>query len=89
MEPFLRNVRANPNIRGIDLPSLPTQKIATYYDNRLFFIYQPRVSLPNLLRAFEDFGVISHLKINLQKSEELNVFLRQRKEDKLSPAFPF
>lgn len=77
MEPFLLTIRGHPDILGLSLPTLHSQKIAAYADSLLFFITRPHVTLPNLLKAFDECGKLSNLKINLQKSEALNVSLSQ------------
>lgn len=84
----MRKVSSNSDITGINIQKLPTQKIATYADD-LFFITRPQITLPNLLRAFGDFGALSHLEINLKKSVAMNVSLTQKEVGKLRPSFTF
>lgn len=38
MEPILGQVRADPAIRGVQVPGLAEQKVATFADDLLFFI---------------------------------------------------
>lgn len=66
----------DPSIRGIPLPPLPSQNIAANARDLLFFhctitchATEPSKSV------FDEFGRLSHLKINVQKSVALNVSL--------------
>lgn len=48
-------------------------KIAAFADDLLFFLSNPRTSIPQLMKEFLLFGYVSNLKINYTKSEEMNV----------------
>lgn len=89
MEPFQHLFRADPSIHGIQIPTLLEQKVAAYADDMLFFVSQPHISLPRLLKAFENFGTNSNFKINLQKSEAMNISLPNRVTDLIRPNFSF
>lgn len=71
LEPFIRLINANTDIRGFQIRDC-TYKVAAYADDLLFFLSQPHVSIPNLLNAFKLFGYISNMKINYTKSEAFN-----------------
>uniref|UniRef100_A0A803KEP9 Reverse transcriptase domain-containing protein n=1 Tax=Xenopus tropicalis TaxID=8364 RepID=A0A803KEP9_XENTR len=74
LESFLRKIRDNPNISGIKIDTRE-HKTAAYADDLLFFIRNPRITLPNLLLELQEFQKISHFKINLTKSVALNISL--------------
>lgn len=48
-------------------------KISAYADDMLLSLTNPLVSLPNLLREFEVYGLLYNLKINFGKSEAMGV----------------
>lgn len=50
-------------------------KLAVYADDLLFFLTNPTISIPNLLKEFTHYGYISNLKINYTRSEILNISL--------------
>lgn len=64
-------------------------KYAVYADDILFYVQQPLISLPNLMSAFTEFGAISNFKINLSKSEILNISIPHMTALRLQPSFPF
>lgn len=61
-------------------------KYAAYADD---ILQQPLITLPNLMSAFTKFGIISKLKINLAKSEILNISISHKTLTQLKPSFPF
>lgn len=63
LEPFLATIRNNANIKGIQIGN-KSHKYAAYADDVLFFIQQPRTSIPNLISEFSLFHSISNFKIN-------------------------
>lgn len=88
LEPFLATIRNNINIKGIQIGNR-SHKYAAYADDVLFFIQQPRISIPNLMSAFSTFQSISNFKINLSKSEILNINIPKAETLFLKPLFPF
>lgn len=88
LEPILATIRHNKNIHGIQIGNR-LHKYAAYADDILFFIQQPRISLPNLMSAFSDFQTIANFKINQSKSEILNITVPQPLANQLKPLFPF
>ena len=88
LEPFLATIRNNRSINGIRVGTR-VHKYAAYADDILFFIQQPRISLPNLMSEFSSFQTLSNFKINLSKSEILNITVPQPIADQLKPLFPF
>lgn len=69
LEPLLRHIRDNPNIQIIT----DQHKLATFADDLLFFITIPKTTIPNLLKELDSYARLSNYKINLSKSEALNV----------------
>lgn len=72
LEPFLRKIRSNPDISGLQVGNINCKNSA-YADDLLFSLTNPKISLPNLMREFKTYGEISHLKINFSKSEAMGV----------------
>lgn len=88
LEPFLSTVRHNPSIHGIALGELE-HKYAAYADDILFYIQQPLISLPSLMSEFSTFSDISNFKINMTKSEILNISIPAKVVLQLKRSFPF
>uniref|UniRef100_A0A8C5LYI8 Reverse transcriptase domain-containing protein n=1 Tax=Leptobrachium leishanense TaxID=445787 RepID=A0A8C5LYI8_9ANUR len=88
LEPFLSAVRQHPDITG---PVIGTtqHKIAAYADDLLFFVTNPRVSLPCILSTFKDYGVLSNLKINFGKSNILSIQTTDTQYPSHLQQFPF
>lgn len=72
LEPFLCKVRDDPNITGYHKSS-GDHKVAAFADNLIFFLTDPLTPLPNLLKALQAYGTLSHFKINFGKSSALNI----------------
>lgn len=74
LEPFLRKVRHNTNISGLEIPGLIPQKFSAYADDLLLFITNPITTLPNLLQELRNYRELSNLKfkLNFQKSKALS-----------------
>lgn len=68
LEPFLCSINLNRVAER-------EYKSTAYADDLLFFIFQPHISLPNLLAAFSNFVNISNMRIIYHKSEALNISL--------------
>ncbi|CAH2252889.1 Hypothetical predicted protein [Pelobates cultripes] len=64
-------------------------QVAAYADDILFFLEQPRTSIPNLLEAFRKYNLVSNLKLNLSKSEAMPVTRAPKHLHKLLSQFPF
>lgn len=88
LEPFLRHVKYNPNISGVHSDHYQ-HKVAAYADDLLFFITKPITSLPLLLQELKRYGNLSNFKVNLQKSEALNISIPDNTLSGLRPFFPF
>lgn len=63
LEPLLHCIRANPNIKGIEVHQRE-YKITAFVDDILLFLSSPLTSIPTLLQVLEQFQCISNLKIN-------------------------
>lgn len=64
-------------------------KYAAYADDILFYIQQPTTTLPNLMLAFKNFGLISNFKMNLSKFKILSISLPAIDVTHLKPSFHF
>lgn len=64
-----------------------SHKVAAHADNFLFFIINPEVSLPSLVREFDFYSQLSNNKINLGKSEAMNLTISRISI--LKSSFPF
>lgn len=72
LEPLLRRVRVNTDIRGLTVGNIE-HKLSAYADDVLFHLTNPLISLPILLKELQHFGTISNFKINYTKSEILPI----------------
>lgn len=88
LEPLLATIRKNPDCSGIRIGT-EEHKLAAYADDVLFYITNPRISIPNLLQILKRYGDISNFKVNLSKSEILNINIDKQEEEKLSGEFHF
>lgn len=88
LEPLLASIRNNLDIKGIEKGE-EEHKLAAYADDVLFYISNPRITIPNLLRILKQYGEISNFKINLGKSEILNINISRQEEVKLQTEFHF
>ncbi|KAM9312112.1 complement C3-like [Gastrophryne carolinensis] len=88
VEPFLRHVRNNTDLKGIHVKGVE-HKVSAYADDLLFFISSPAIGLPVLMKEFETFGNLSNFKINFDKSEALNVGLPDAVMSPIRSSFPF
>lgn len=68
LEPFLRTVRNNPDITGLQLDNTLSPKIAAFADDLLFFLSNPLNSIPNLLSELKTYEALSFFRVNYQKS---------------------
>lgn len=74
MEHLAIALRSNPDIHGIRIAD-SSYKFALYADGLLVYVTDPLISLPMLSRKFDALGALSNFKVNLQKSDMLNVTL--------------
>lgn len=88
LEPLLRCLRSNKNIKGIPIAG-HTYKLAAFADDILLFLSDPVTKIPNLLRDFDLFRRISNLKINFSKSHALNISLPKDLVTQCQSNFPF
>uniref|UniRef100_A0A8C5PGP4 Reverse transcriptase domain-containing protein n=1 Tax=Leptobrachium leishanense TaxID=445787 RepID=A0A8C5PGP4_9ANUR len=88
LEPFLEAVRRDPAIPGIK-GVCHTHKISAYADDMLFFLTDALNALPAVVAAFERYGRLAGMKINMTKSEILNISLPAGTAAGLAAAFPF
>lgn len=88
LEPLLRYIRANPNIKGIEVHH-KEYKIAAFADDILLFLSVSLISLPNLMPVLEQFKHISNIKINYSKSFALNISLPNNLVWQCQSNFPF
>uniref|UniRef100_A0A8C5M3E1 Reverse transcriptase domain-containing protein n=1 Tax=Leptobrachium leishanense TaxID=445787 RepID=A0A8C5M3E1_9ANUR len=88
LEPFLQAVRSAPDITGLEIGA-SEHRVAAYADDLLFFVRSPLITLPNLLRLFAEYGALSNLKLNMDKSEILPISVPAMLASSLQSAFPF
>lgn len=72
LEPFLQILQFNDAIKGIHIWGT-TYKVAAFADDILLYLSDPLTTLPNLLKALEEFQKMSNQKRNYDKSTALNV----------------
>uniref|UniRef100_A0A8C5PAU0 Reverse transcriptase domain-containing protein n=1 Tax=Leptobrachium leishanense TaxID=445787 RepID=A0A8C5PAU0_9ANUR len=88
LEPFLESVRLNPNISGLR-GRTREHKLSAYADDMLFMVTNPRVSLPEIIAEFDMYSAYSNLRINMSKSEILNINLSGALVRELRCTLPF
>lgn len=88
LEPLLNRLRANTDIQGITINQREF-KVTAFADDILLTLQSPRISLPNLLKDINHFGVLSNLKINYPKSHALNISLSSQDATHCQDSFPF
>ncbi|CAN2391860.1 Reverse transcriptase (RNA-dependent DNA polymerase) [Pristimantis euphronides] len=87
MESLANALRSNPNIRGINIGQRE-HKLALFADDILMYLMNLRVGIPVLLKEFRRYSKISNFRVNVQKSEILNVNLTDTEVAHLSATFP-
>lgn len=80
LERLLAHIRDDQNIKGIGAGNAH-HKVAAYADDLLFFITSPEISIPNLLQALKTYSALSNYKINVHKSEALNINVSNNSEE--------
>uniref|UniRef100_A0A8C5PAH9 Reverse transcriptase domain-containing protein n=1 Tax=Leptobrachium leishanense TaxID=445787 RepID=A0A8C5PAH9_9ANUR len=88
LEPFLESVRRNEAITGITGHN-GTHKVSAYADDLLFYVTKPVASLPEIVEEFRTYGTLSNLKLNMDKSEVLNINVPGEAERVLRRMHPF
>lgn len=88
LEPFLRTIRANKDIRAI-LKKGEEQKLAAYADDLIFFVTAPEISLPSSLLELRTYGGLSNFKVNYSKSEAMGVEMKASLRHQLTSHFAF
>lgn len=63
--------------------------MAAFANDILLSLASPLTSIPNQLKDIENFGTLSHLKINYAKSHALNVSLTRKEVECCQSSFPF
>lgn len=72
LEPLLDTIENSADIGGVKIRG-EEHKVVAYADDVLFFISNPRTTLPNLIKELKKYGELSNLKINHVKSEILSL----------------
>lgn len=72
LEPLLVAIRTNPDIRGVKVGEREF-KVAAYADNLLLYMSNPRITIPVILDELTRYGKLTNFKINVSKSELLNI----------------
>lgn len=88
LEPLLRRLRSNPDIKGIQIKDWEYRTTA-FADDVMLFLSNTLTSLPVLVRDLELFRTLSNLKINYNKSYALNISLPQLVVDRCKASLPF
>lgn len=81
-------IRSNPNIHGIQTTS-SQYKLSLYADDLLLYVTQPHISIPSILAEIDRFGHFSNYKLNISKTEALNLSLTQHTLASLKANFSF
>lgn len=72
-------IRKNPDIKGIWVGERE-YKVAAFADDLLYYISNPRTTIPIALKEFKRYGERTNFKINMVKSELLNITLPMREK---------
>lgn len=74
MEQLAVAILQNADVQGIKF-SQRQYKWSLYADDLLLYITNPHISLPSIMREFEECGQLRNFKVNYNKSEALNILL--------------
>lgn len=88
IETLAITIRSDQNIKGVRCRQ-SVHKCALFADNILLFVTSPITFLPNINRLLESFGNISGLKVNMNKSQALNISLPPSLAEQLKPSYKF
>lgn len=81
-------IRSDPNIKGVNC-GLNTHKCALFADDLLLFVTSPITTLPNINGLLQTFGEVSGLRVNMTKSQALNISLNPALVERLKLSFNF
>lgn len=62
----------NDDIHGIPIPSAHS-KLSVYADDLLLYVTQPQICIPTFIQELDRFGAHSNFKLNISKTEALNI----------------
>lgn len=79
LEPLLAAFRRNVDIKGIRVGA-GEHKVAAFAHDLLCYITCPRTTIPMALKEFERYGRLTNFKINMSKSELLNISIPKREQ---------
>lgn len=88
LEPILATIRNNTDMGGVKMGE-EEHKVAAYADDILFYVSNPRTTLPNLIIGLKRYGELSNLNINSIKSKMLYINLSKKEKLALQREFPF
>lgn len=88
LEPLIRTIQKSQDIKGLETRS-GHHKISAYADDLLLYISQPEISIPNILKALDTYGGLSGFKLNLGKSEALNISIPEARLRNVKANFQF
>lgn len=60
---------------------------AAYADDLFFFVTRPEITIPNILQQFESYSNLSNYKINIGKSEVININIPGEREKVIAYSF--
>lgn len=78
----------NPSIQGLSIDQRQ-YILFLYADDLLLDVSNPHISLPAIVKAFMEFGLISNFKVNYDKTEALNISLCETTLSQLQSNFAF
>uniref|UniRef100_A0A8C5WGU9 Reverse transcriptase domain-containing protein n=1 Tax=Leptobrachium leishanense TaxID=445787 RepID=A0A8C5WGU9_9ANUR len=88
LEPFLESIRMNASIPGLR-GRKHTHKVSAYADDLLFYVTDPLTALPAIVDEFHTYGRLANFKLNMDKSEILNLTTPEAMERRLRRTLPF
>uniref|UniRef100_A0A8C5MBI0 Reverse transcriptase domain-containing protein n=1 Tax=Leptobrachium leishanense TaxID=445787 RepID=A0A8C5MBI0_9ANUR len=88
LEPFLESIRRNAAIPGWE-GRRHSHKVSAYADDLLFYVLDPLRTLPEIVSEFETYGHLANLKLNMDKSEILNLTADTATERAIRRIHPF
>lgn len=88
VEHLAQAIHSNNAIHGIPTPS-GHRKLSLYAEDLLLYVTQPNISIPALLQELDRFGEHSNFKLNIMKTEALNISLILTTISLVQRKFPF